>query len=205
MKRSNWKTSIRRSSRRRFSSSVERLAVGAGLDHLPQPHPLLVRGEVLDLVGDRAAVGVAHPRQRLEQGLPGDADPQDRGRDLRHQLRRQVEVLGLDRRVALGLGAERVEVRGEVTVGAVGLEQRGRRLHRLQQLVARAALVTAGAAAAAERRGRGGGGVGAGDHRRVDAEVARRLPHRSRPRPAAAASIRRRNEPDSAPWMIRWS
>ena len=31
----------------------ERRAVPAGLDHLPQPHPLLVRGEVLDLVGDR--------------------------------------------------------------------------------------------------------------------------------------------------------
>ena len=33
-----------------------------------------------------------------------------------------------------GLGAERVEVGGEVAVGAVGLEQRGRGLDRLQQL-----------------------------------------------------------------------
>ena len=113
---------------------LQRLAVPAGLDHLAQPHPLLVRGEVLDLVRDRAAVGLAHPRQRLEQRLALDADPQDLGRDLRHQLRRQVEVLGLDRGVALGLGAERVEPGGEVAVGAVGLEQRGRRLHRLQQL-----------------------------------------------------------------------
>ena len=46
----------------------------------------------------------------------------------------QVEVLGLERRVALGVAAERVEVGGEVAVGAVGLEQRGRRLDRLQQL-----------------------------------------------------------------------
>ena len=70
---------------------------------------------------------------------PGHPDAQDRGRDLRHQLRGQVEVLGLDRRVALRLGAERVEVGREVAVGAVGLEQRGRGLHRLQQLLARAA------------------------------------------------------------------
>ena len=113
----------------------ERLAVGAGLDHLAQPGALLVGGEVLELVGDRAAVGLAHPRQRLQQGLAGDADAQDRGRDPGHQLRGQVEVLGLDRRVALGLAAERVEAGGEVAVGAVALEQRGRRLHRLQQLL----------------------------------------------------------------------
>ncbi len=135
MKRSNSKTSIRRSSSRRFSSSASGLAVGAGLDHLAQPGALLVGGEVLELVGDRAAVGLAHPRQRLEQGLAGDADAQDRGGDARHQLRRQVEVLRLDRRVALGLAAERVEAGGEVAVGAVALEQRGGGLHGLQQLL----------------------------------------------------------------------
>ena len=64
-----------------FLLVVERLAVGAGLDHLAQPGPLLVGGEVLELVGDRAAVGLAHPRQHLEQGLAGDADAQDRGGD----------------------------------------------------------------------------------------------------------------------------
>ena len=101
----------------------QRRAVQAGLDHLPQPHPLLVGGEVLDLVGDRAAVGVAHPRQRVEQRLALDPDPQDRGRDPRHQLGSQVEVLRLERRVALGLAAERVDVGRQVAVGAVGLEQ----------------------------------------------------------------------------------
>ena len=90
---------------------------------------------MLELVGDRAAVGLPHPRQHLEQGLAGDPDAQDRGRDARHQLRGQVEVLGLDRRVALRLAAERVEPRRQVAVGAVGLEQRGRRLHALQQLL----------------------------------------------------------------------
>ena len=151
----------------------ERLAVGAGLDHFPQPDPLLVRGEVLDLVADRAAVGGPHPRQRLEQRFARDADAEDRGRDLRHQLRRQVDVLRLQRRVALRLGAERVEVGGEVAVGAVGLEQRGRRLHRLQQLFVGGAGGRGFGArgAAAERRRRGGGGVGRGDAGGVDAEV----------------------------------
>ena len=155
----------------------ERLAVGAGLDHLAQPDPLLVRGEVLELVGDRAAVGLAHPRQRLQQRFAGDADAQDRGRDPRHQLRRQVDVLRLQRRVALRLGAERVELGGEVAVGAVGLEQRGRRLDRLQQLFVdlaggRARFGAGGDGdGAAERRRRGRGGVGGGDAGGVDAEV----------------------------------
>ncbi len=89
---------------------------------------------MLDLVGDRRAVGVAHPRQRVEQGLALDADPQDRGRDLRHQLGSEVEVLGLERRIALRLAAERVDAGCQVAVGAVGLEQRGRGLDRLQDL-----------------------------------------------------------------------
>ena len=46
----------------------------------------------------------------------------------------RLRFSGCERRVALGLGAERVEVGGEVAVGAVALEQRGRRLDRLQQL-----------------------------------------------------------------------
>ena len=175
MKRSNWKTSISRISSALFLLGGERRAVGAGLDHLAQPGALLVRGEVLELVGDRAAVGLAHARQRLEQGLAGDADAQDRGRHARHQLRGQVERLRLDRRVALGLAAERVEAGGEVAVGAVALEQRGRRLHRLQQLLVGLGGGDAGLGAAggggAERRRRGRGGVGRGDRRRVDAEV----------------------------------
>ena len=167
---------------------VERRAVGAGLDHLPQPHALLVRGEVLDLIGDRAAVGLAHPRQRLEQRLALDPDAQDRGRDLRHQLRGQVEVLGLDRGVALRLLAERVEARRQVPVRAVGLEQRGRGLHRLEQLgVGRRARSRAPRARrGGQRRRRGRGRVGVGDHGGGDLRATRRPTRRSRPRPAAA-------------------
>ena len=52
-------TSVRRSSSARFSSARERLAVAARLDRLAQPDALLVVGDVLDLVGDRPAVGLA--------------------------------------------------------------------------------------------------------------------------------------------------
>ncbi len=129
---------------------------------------------MLELVADRPAVGGPHPRQRLQQGLPGYADPQDRGGDAAHQLRGQVEVLGLKGGVAFGWRAERVEVGGEVAVGPVALEQRGRRLHRLQQLfvdLARGGGRFGTGRGGAERRCRGGSGMGLGDGAGVDADV----------------------------------
>ena len=117
----------------------ERLAVGAGLDLLAQPDALAVRGDVLDLVGDRAAVGLAQVRDDVGQRLAGHADAQDRGRDLGHDLGRQLQRLGVERGVALGLGAERVQPRGQVAVRAVRLDQRHRGLDGLQQLEVRLA------------------------------------------------------------------
>ncbi len=152
----------------------ERLAMRPRLDHLPQPDALLMRGEVLHLVGDRAAVGVAHPRQRVEQGLPGNPDPQDRCRDLAHQLRGQVQVLRLERRVSLAVPAERVQRRREVTVGPVRLEQGGRGLDGLQQLLVgrpRDGRRRGGRRRSdGERRRGGGGGVGVRDDARLDSE-----------------------------------
>ena len=113
----------------------KRLAERAGLDLLAQPHALAVRRDVLDLVGDRAAVGLAQVGQGVGQRVARHADAQDLGRDLAHQLGREPERLGIERRVALGLGAERVEPRGQVPVRAVGLDQRHRGLHGLQQLL----------------------------------------------------------------------
>ena len=46
----------------------------------------------------------------------GDVDAQDRGGDLLHQLRREAEALRLEGGIADGLGAERVEVRGQMAV-----------------------------------------------------------------------------------------
>ena len=68
------------------------------LDRLPQPDALGVVGDVLDLVRDRAAVDLAQPRQRLEQGVAGDVEAQQPGGDPRLQLRRQRRARGASRR-----------------------------------------------------------------------------------------------------------
>ena len=62
-------TSLRRSSRRRCSSSPSGVAVAARLDRLAQPHALLVVVDVLDLVGDRAAVGLVQPVEHVLEGV----------------------------------------------------------------------------------------------------------------------------------------
>ena len=152
---------------------LQGLAVPAGLDHLPQPHPLLVAGEVLDLVGHRAAVGLLHAGQRVEQRLALDPDAKDVGRDLRHQLGCQVQVLGLDRGIPLGLGAERVEVRRQVAVGPICLQQRGAGLDRRQQLgVGLCPGCRRGLGGAGQGRGRCGGRVRLGHDRLIHPEVA---------------------------------
>ncbi len=61
-----------------------------------------------------------------------------------------------------------------MAVGAVGLKQRGRGLHRLQQLfvdLSRGAAHLSAGGADAERRRRGRGGVGVADHRGLEAEI----------------------------------
>jgi hypothetical protein len=112
----------------------QRLAEFSGLDRLPQPQPLPVRGDVLDLVRDRAAVGLAQMRKRLGECPARDVHAQDPRGNLRHQLERQAERLGIKRRIALRLAPEGIELGSKVSVGAMRLEQRGRRLHGLQQL-----------------------------------------------------------------------
>ena len=86
----------------------------AGLDRLPQPDPLVVAGDVLDLVRDRAAVGRAQCRERLGQGCAGHVDAQQVGRHACHSLGSQAERLGIEGRVADRLAAERIETRGMV-------------------------------------------------------------------------------------------
>ena len=105
-----------------------------------------MRGDVLDLVGDRAAVRLAQVRQRVGERGAGHLDAQDPRRDAGHELRGQAERLGIERRVALGLAAERVETRGEVAVRAVRLQQRDGGLDGAQEVLV----------------GLGGGGLGGG-------------------------------------------
>ena len=118
-------------------AAVQGLGVAAALDRLAQPAPLDVRAEVLDLVGDRAAVDLAQAGQHLGRALARDRDRQQRGG---HALeRRLVEsvVARLEGRVARGVGSEGIQPRREVTVGAeraderaCGAVLRGRRLAR---------------------------------------------------------------------------
>ena len=114
----------------------ERLPVAARLDRLAQPDALLVVGEVLELVGDRAAVGLRELRQDVGERLARDVHAQDRRGDARLQLGRQLrlEAQRLERRVADRLRAERVEPGREVPVRAVRLDERHRGRDAAEQL-----------------------------------------------------------------------
>ena len=111
-----------------MTSAAERLAVPVRLDRLPQPDALLVVGQVLELVRDRAAVGLCELGQHLGERRAGGRDPEDRGGDPRLQLGRQLrlEPKRLERRVSDRLRAERVEAGSEVAVCPVGLDERHR-------------------------------------------------------------------------------
>ena len=107
----------------------ERLAIAARLDRLPEPDALGVVGEMLDLVGHRAAVDGAEVRQRLLQRLARNVHAQERGGDALLQLRRQGrdQARLVERRIAERLRAERVEASREVPVHPMGLDERHRR------------------------------------------------------------------------------
>src|SRR5207237_4574768 len=79
----------------------ERRPVAARLDRPPEPDPLLVVGDVLELVGDPPAVGLAQQRQGLGERLAADVGAEEPGGDARLELRRQRrdEPLRLERRV----------------------------------------------------------------------------------------------------------
>ena len=98
----------------------ERRAELARLDRLAQPQPLAMRGDVLDLVRDRPAVGLAQVRERILERLAGDVHPQDPRRDPFHQLGGEPERHRVERRVAFGLAARagRAERPGDRGSGA---------------------------------------------------------------------------------------
>ena len=131
--RSMASTLVRRSRRRSRSSTVSAGRYLPELDVLAQPHALLVARDVLDLEGDGAAVRRAEIREHLGEVATGDVDAQQVGGDLLHQLLGQAVRRRVHRRIADRRRAERVEVRAEMTVGPVRLDQRRRRLHRAEQ------------------------------------------------------------------------
>ncbi len=120
----------------------ERLTELARLDRPAQPSPLLMVGDVLDLVRDRPAVRLLEQGQRLGERLRGDVQAEQLGWDLALELGRQVRrnAIGVELRVSDRLRAERVEACCEYAMRAVGVDERHRRRHCGQQV----------------RRGRGG-------------------------------------------------
>ena len=107
----------------------------ARLDRLPQPDPLRMVRDVLDLVRARARVDLAEARQCVEEGLAGHGEPQQAGRDPALQLgrERRHEPRLVECRVTGRLGAERIEPRREVPMRAVRLDERHRRRDRSRQ------------------------------------------------------------------------
>ena len=63
-------------------------------------------------------------RESFGQVLAGNADPEHRGWDRLHQLGRQSVIHGIERRVASGGAAQGIEPRREMSVRAVGGDQR---------------------------------------------------------------------------------
>src|SRR4051812_3128595 len=103
----------------------ERLPVAPGLDRLAEPDALLVAGEMLELVGDRAAVRLRELREDIGERLSGNVNAEHGRGDLRLQLRRQLrfETKRLERRVADGLRPERIEPSSEMPVRAMRLDE----------------------------------------------------------------------------------
>ncbi len=101
----------RRESREQLALLVGREGgpVLSRLDHVAQPQALLVAADVLDFVGDRAAIGAQQLRIRVGERGAGNVNTEDVRRDARHVLEGKTERAGVERRVAGGIGAERVE------------------------------------------------------------------------------------------------
>jgi hypothetical protein len=66
---------------------------------------------VLDFVGDRRAVDAAQFADDVGQRVALDLRAQDRSRYRLHDRRRQAVVVPVERGIALGLRAERIEHR----------------------------------------------------------------------------------------------
>ncbi len=96
---------------------------------LTQPDALLVARDVLDFERDGAAVRGAKIRQYLSKGATGHVDTEQVGGDLLHHLLGEAVRRRVHRRIADRRRTKRIQVRAEVTVSSVCLDERCGRLH----------------------------------------------------------------------------
>ena len=85
---------------------------------------------MLDLERDRAAVRALERWQHIGQRLAGDIDTKQVRGDARHELRREPVSDRIHGGIADRWCAQRIEMRTEMTMRAVRLDQRRGRLHR---------------------------------------------------------------------------
>src|SRR5712664_2244054 len=79
--------------------------------------------DVLDFVGDRAAVGRAQRGKCLGERLSRHIDAEDVRGDARHDFRREPQTTDVERGIARRLAAEGIEMRGEVAEISMGANQ----------------------------------------------------------------------------------
>ena len=93
--------------------------------------------DVLDLVRDRAGVDLAELRESVQQRVPGDVEAEQLRGDARLELRSEWRTQSrlVERGIAGRLGAERVEARVQVPVGAIRLDEGHRGGDSPEQLV----------------------------------------------------------------------
>ena len=96
---------------------------------------LIAIGDVLDLVGDRAAVDLAQLRENVGEGLGLEEDVQNRSRDAGHHRLREAKEGWIERGPAFGLRAEGVKVGRHMTVRAVVAHLSGGECNGLQELL----------------------------------------------------------------------
>jgi hypothetical protein len=94
-----------------------------------------VARDVLDLVGDRAAVDLPEAGEHVLQRFAADVDAQHVGWNLAHDLRRQIQVGRIERRVTPGLGAQRIELGRQVPMRTMGAHHRHRGSHVIQHVL----------------------------------------------------------------------
>src|SRR5438477_634779 len=83
----------------------------------------LATADVLDLVRNRTAVGRLEIWQCFRERFTWHIDAEHLGRNPGHDVGRETQAADVERRIAWGLAAERIEMGGEVAEVSVGPDE----------------------------------------------------------------------------------